>query len=88
MIQFEQLNPGSQYHCEEDKNNRFVSCGILLPSDDLLENSFLNTLFIDAGHCRTSNGTKSVHFILSMGDRKHWNRPIAYEWFKSESCEN
>ena len=89
LVEFVKLNPGSQYHYEEDLiTHRFISCGLLLPCEALLMHSFLDTLFIDAGHCRTPSGVKLNQFILTMGDREHRNRPIAYGWFKSESYEN
>ena len=89
LKQFVELNPGANYHYHEDSTTgRFISAAIYLPADGLLEHSFLGTLHIDAGHTVTPNGSKMFLFILTMADREHRDRPIAYGWFPVENIEN
>ena len=89
LKKFVELNPGSSYHYLEDtKSHRLISAAIYLPADRLLEHSFLDTINIDAEHLVTPNGSMLFLSVLTMADREHRDRPIAYGWFPVESIEN
>jgi hypothetical protein len=82
-------NPGVQYKVVTDKDNRFESAAYIVPGViPLIRHSFLGTLHVDAGHSVDPDGLTFYIFILSVGDREHRDRPIAYGFYWVESLEN
>jgi hypothetical protein len=82
-------NPDVRYKFATDEDNRFQSAAYIVPGVvSLLKHSFLGTLHVDAGHSVDPDGLTFYIFILSVGDREHRDRPIAYGFYWVESLEN